>query len=285
MTGLDDENRELDDFLARRSVLHRRLADRDRHEPSQELDRLVLDKAREAIEVPAGTPMYRAPRWALPVGLAASVVLALAVVMNFARMDDGRGGGYPVAASASPAADAASGFAEREAAPMAPAPPVDLAKQSTQSFAPKQLRTDSADAASPPRPAAGEPDRASKARVASDAPNSGAGAKPANPPAPAPANSPRFARADAPSERRIVPARDSALREAETATAAASARGPVVTDQAEHPDPQSWMREIEQLRLAGKSGDADREVAAFRKAFPTLPVSPAALGRDPRPSK
>jgi hypothetical protein len=284
MTGLDDENRELEDFLARRSVLHRRLANRDRHEPSQELDRLVLDKAREAIDVRGSAPMYRAPRWALPVGLAASIVLALAIVVNFTRMHDGRdGGGYPVAASASPAADAAPGFAEREVLPMAPSPPpVELAKQSTQAFAPA-LRTDSADAESPPLQAAGEPGRASDAQVTSNAAKPAPNAKRVSPPAPTAANSPRFARAEVPAERRVVPARDSALREAGAATSAASA--PVLSDKAKHPDPQVWMREIEQLRLAGKSADADREITAFRKAFPSLPVSPTALGRDLRPTK
>jgi hypothetical protein len=164
---------------------------------------------------------------------------------------------------------------------MAPTPPVELAKQSTRAFAPA-LRTDSADAESPPLQAAGEPGRASDAPVTSNAAKSAGNAKRASPPAPA-ANSPRFARAEVPAERRVVPARDSALREAGDPTSAPSA--PVLSDKAKHPDPQVWMREIEQLRLAGKSADADREITAFRKAFPSLPVSPAALGRDPRPTK
>jgi hypothetical protein len=98
MTGFDDD-RELDEFLGRRSALHRRLADRDHSEPPPELDRIVLTRAREAIEVPAGGPIHRAPRWALPVSLAATVVLALAVVLNFARMESGES---PVAASTRP---------------------------------------------------------------------------------------------------------------------------------------------------------------------------------------
>ena len=318
MTGLDDPDRELDDFLARRSVLHRRLADRDYHEPSQELDRLVLDKAREAIEVRASGPMYRAPRWALPVALAASVVLALAVVMNFARMPAGDGG-YPAGAAASPAAEAPPGFAaDKKAMPLAP-PGTDmqLAKERNRAFAPEP-RTDSADAKA-------EADRADSPLLASNAPVSAPTreAKPAatqtaaksranavvempaevheaadasavaNPsavsapvassPAPVASNSPRFARAEAVSEGRVVPAREGALRQAEAAGSAASA--PTLSDKAKLPDPQVWMREIEQLRLAGKSADADREIAAFRKAFPTLPVTPAALGRDPRPAK
>jgi hypothetical protein len=104
MTGLDDD-RELDDFLARRSMLHRRLADRDRADPPPELDRLVLDRAREAIQTPTNLPVHRAPRWAVPVGLAASLVIAFTVVVHMGHMGPG---GARVASSASPAADAAA---------------------------------------------------------------------------------------------------------------------------------------------------------------------------------
>ncbi len=140
MTGIDDD-RELDDFLARRSVHHRRLADRDRIEPPAELDRLVLHEAREAIDVPANAPVYRAPRWALPVALAATVVLAFAVVLNMSRMPNR---GIPLA-TATPEADVAAraGLADRAAsetdesfapareaaAPFAPEPPA-LARSS-----------------------------------------------------------------------------------------------------------------------------------------------------------
>jgi len=377
MTGLDDQDRELEDFLARRSVLHRRLADRDYHEPPQELDRLVLDKAREAIEVRPAAPMYRAPRWALPVALAASVVLALAVVMNFARVH-GRGDGYPVAASASPTANAAPSFGEREMPPMAPpAPATELAKQSVQSFE-TEVRTDSADAAAPPLQAANEPpmdamksdgalgsaagaakpssstsetDRAkdallarsdsvsapvtsalresAPARVAaakapaptavqmppevhaasepSGVAGAAAGSAPASPPAIA-NSSARFARAEATSEGRIVPAREVALRQADadaadvgtvkrerkgsrnaaatdTFAAAAAPPAPILSDKAKRADPRAWLHEIEQLRIAGKSADADRELAEFRKAFPSEPVPQGAIGRDPRPTK
>jgi hypothetical protein len=104
MTGLDDD-RELDDFLARRSTLHRRLADRDRADPPPELDRLVLDRAREAIQTPTNLAVHRAPRWAVPVALAASIVIAFTVVVNMGRMGHR---GARVASSASTAADAAA---------------------------------------------------------------------------------------------------------------------------------------------------------------------------------
>jgi hypothetical protein len=107
MTGPDSDG-EFDDFLARRSPLHRRLADGDGHEPPAELDRIVLAKAREAIKRPSETPVYRSPQWALPVGLAASVLLTFAVVLNFARLTPQPGmATAPMAANAPAAAPAA----------------------------------------------------------------------------------------------------------------------------------------------------------------------------------
>jgi hypothetical protein len=115
MTGLDDD-RELDDFLARRSMLHRRLADRDRADPPPDLDRLVLDKAREAIQTPQNLPVHRAPRWAVPVALAASLVIAFTVVLHMAPV--GRGD-VQLASSASATADAAARVAETGESPEA----------------------------------------------------------------------------------------------------------------------------------------------------------------------
>jgi len=346
MTGFDDD-RELDDFLAHRSALHRRLADRDGSEPPPELDRLVLNKAREAIDVPAHAPMYRAPRWALPVALAASVVLALAVVMNFARVQ--HRAEYPVAASASPAAEAAPALADARSLPMAPppeAPERELAKQRVNSFSAEpstdvltasslQAKTSRARSA----PQAGAPHETAPLTAALTKPHSnGAVQMPAEVKAASDAsavsgaavagsagnsqpagplvanNSPRFARAEVATEGRIVPARDIALSKqemdrtdattprrggAEAATVNAmsaaatseayappqSAPAAVTLDKAKRVDPHVWLQEIERLRGAGKTADADRELAEFRKAFPNEVVPRAAAGRDPRPAK
>ncbi|HEU4624971.1 MAG TPA: hypothetical protein VFS52_09430 [Steroidobacteraceae bacterium] len=310
MTVVENEDRELEDFLARRSVLHRRLADRDYHEPSPELDRLVLDRAREAIEVSANAPMYRAPRWALPVALAASVVLALAVVVNVARLH-GRDG-YPVAAPMSAVETGPAVTAESKAGPVPPpAGGAQLAQQGRSGFAPAPRtdsadapRSDSADDGSPPLAAANAHDStlssasADAPRTASAQETNGSASQAAAKARVDSTHSPRFARAESPGERRVAPARESALRTSEaespnpgTARLPPSqvplpdAPAPMLGDKSVHTDPQAWMRQIEQLRLAGKSTDADREIAAFRKAFPQVPVSAAALGHDSRPTK
>ena len=74
-------------YLKRQSVLPSGLSSDDRLEPPAALDAIVLKKAREAIKAPAAPDqgrqqMYRAPRWAVPVALAATIMLCLSVVMN-----------------------------------------------------------------------------------------------------------------------------------------------------------------------------------------------------------
>lgn len=162
-----DRDPEFEDFLKRRSPLHRRLSDFDHAEPSVELDRVVLNRAREAIETPAQPPMFRASRWAMPAGLAATILIAFTLVLNVerheAKVDQ------PIAAASAPAA------------------------------------TDMAESIALNAPAA---------------------------PAPAPA-----------------------AAAAESASVA-------------HADADAWLREIARLRTAGRTADADRELAAFRRAYP-----------------
>jgi hypothetical protein len=71
-------------YLKRRSVLPNALD--DRLEPPAALDEIVLQRAQEAIKAQAGSDAtqqtVRAPRWAMPVALAATVLLCLSVVLN-----------------------------------------------------------------------------------------------------------------------------------------------------------------------------------------------------------
>jgi hypothetical protein len=67
-------------YLKRRSVLP---ALDEKLEPPAALDQRVLNQAREAIQPGATkTPLQRPPRWAVPVALAATLLLCLSVVMN-----------------------------------------------------------------------------------------------------------------------------------------------------------------------------------------------------------
>jgi hypothetical protein len=78
MTSPDDE---FDDFLARRKPVFRRSTE-DPFEPPEELDRLVLRRAREAIEREPPERVYHGPRWGMPVALAATLLLVFTVVLH-----------------------------------------------------------------------------------------------------------------------------------------------------------------------------------------------------------
>jgi hypothetical protein len=72
---------EFEEFLKRGRPLFRRDVD-DGLEPPPELDRIVLRQARDAIQPEQPMRMYRGPRWAAPVAVAATLVVGLAVVFQ-----------------------------------------------------------------------------------------------------------------------------------------------------------------------------------------------------------
>jgi hypothetical protein len=78
MTGPDNE---FDDFLARRKPVFPRPSD-DSLEPPPDLDRIVLRQAREAIRSSEPEPQYHGSRWGMPVALAASVLLAVTLLLH-----------------------------------------------------------------------------------------------------------------------------------------------------------------------------------------------------------
>jgi hypothetical protein len=75
MGGSDDD---FDDFLKRRKPVFR--PPDDMFEPPEELDRVVLRQAREAIEAERPARVFRSPRWAASVALAATLVMAFTVL-------------------------------------------------------------------------------------------------------------------------------------------------------------------------------------------------------------
>ena len=78
MAGPDDE---FDDFLTRRKPVFRRAPD-DPLEPPAELDCLILRQAREAISTEQPPRVFRAPRWGMPVALAATLMLAFTLIVH-----------------------------------------------------------------------------------------------------------------------------------------------------------------------------------------------------------
>lgn len=213
MSGSDGD---FDDFLARRKPVFRR-PEEDPLEPPAELDRIVLRRARDAIEAERPEPLYHGPRWGMPVALAATLLVALTVILhvglqrkervpevtvqNAARQMESPSA---VPAASAPAAQAPGGLVSDEQAvrqvPPAPPPPYTAAA---------------------PAPASAAQESASGSRMITTAP-------------PPPG-------------------------EAERAVAAASSTPAWRHDEA------AWLAEIQRLRAAGKTQEADAEQAEFNR--------------------
>jgi len=71
---------EFEAFLKHRTVLPHGVSVDDKLEPPHALDEKVLRKAREAIH--ADKQSQRAPRWAMPMAIAATVLLCLSIALN-----------------------------------------------------------------------------------------------------------------------------------------------------------------------------------------------------------
>jgi hypothetical protein len=78
-SGRDDE---FEVYLKRRGRIDRRLKSLDRLEPPAELDRIIIGQAREAIHGPIPVGLFRAPRWALPMGMAATILISLSILLD-----------------------------------------------------------------------------------------------------------------------------------------------------------------------------------------------------------
>jgi hypothetical protein len=240
---------EFEDFLKRRSPMHRRL-DFDDAEPPPELDRLVLNRAREAIQTPERPPIYRATRWAMPVGLAATILLAFTFVLHVGR--------HEFSANKSVAAPATAVTQVEAAAPAAPAVDAVAEAGSSHGETPARDAYGSADAgaevASAPRLAkrvAGPHPEPSGAFTAQSEPETAA----------------MRAEADVSADSAARPLSDHALTPTPAlAGATAPARASV-----SRADPESWLREIRRLRDEGRAAEADRELDAFRREFPRHP--------------
>ncbi len=77
-----ERDHEFESYLKRRARFDRRLRSLDRLEPPAELDRIVIGYARQAIQGAPPVPMFRAPRWALPMGMAATILLSLSILLD-----------------------------------------------------------------------------------------------------------------------------------------------------------------------------------------------------------
>ena len=73
---------EFEAYLRRRVHLDRRLHSLARLEPPEELDRIIIGKARQAIRPSPSVPHFRAPKWAVPLGMAACLFMSFSLILD-----------------------------------------------------------------------------------------------------------------------------------------------------------------------------------------------------------
>jgi hypothetical protein len=338
MTDPDNDD-VFETYLQRRSVLP---ALGDELEPPAAVDTAVLAKARAAVQThevdsrvevaekgnpgagadraaaePGRLPTGRPPRWAVPMALAATVLLCLSVVINISlntnrpspnreRMAEARAD-LKASALANATAEsntaagvdaAASGAArDRVANDREPAESVSGEIASREVVLPRAKVAGAAAPRAPievesTAPAQGAADLAPtpSASAAFAAANSGgrvASPAPA-PPGAAPGGSaePADAKAAPGSHEPRVAAADKAVMLAKQAGVAAAegTPAPEAARAARPADPKVWLKEIEALRTAGKAGLADAEMRRFKAAFPNyaIPAAPPEGGDLPK---
>ncbi|MEO8062696.1 MAG: hypothetical protein ABI821_08095 [Pseudomonadota bacterium] len=255
MNRPDDE---FEDFLTRRKPIFSRSAE-EPLEPPDEVDRLVLHQAREAVEGARPTRVFRSPRWGAPLAVAATLVLALTVILQTGmpakpepipevtvqtvaqRLD------YPAAAAPAPA-PAANNRARAEVA--RPAEAAVAAENSDSSF--------SVDLG---------PDAMSAPARTGGLVSEGEAERYARTPASAPAPGVLVEDPVTGSQAVIV---DAAPPPTEVERAMAKASPPP----AFRADSKGWLAEIDRLRAAGKGAQAEAEYAEYKRQHRAYAVSP-----------
>jgi len=250
MNRPDDE---FEDFLTRRRPIFSRSAE-EPLEPPDELDRLVLHQAREAVEGARPQRVFKGPRWGAPLAVAATLVLALTVILHV---------GMPTKGQPTPEVTVQT-VAQRLDYPPAPAARVPAANNPAR-----------ADVARPPAAAPGN--AASPVDLPVDATN--APARPGGFVAEGEAE--RYARSPASAPPAGVTVEDPVSGSqaviidvspppSEAQRAVAKATPPPVF----RADSKTWLAEIERLRAAGKDLQAEAEYAEYKRQHRAYAVSP-----------
>lgn len=259
------------------------------------LDASVLDAARAAVR-----PQRAKPRWLVPASIAATVLLAVGVSLDVRR--EASREDTATLQEFSPADDAGRVDAAPAAAPVAAPEPAAVPGAAKSNAAPPAEYAQSAPArreafpASPPPPAAvappafAPPPHVSAAPIVADVPAAAPMAPPSEERADAALREIARARTDgalaakAVAADRNAAAAGASVREAPAAPPppiASAVAPPVAAQQSSSAErrksealqrtPEQWLQDIEALRRAGRTADADAEMARFRAAYPDYP--------------
>lgn len=265
---------DLDARLARREPLFRRPSAADPLEPPAEIDRIVLARARAALrdtgsDEPSRPSFFTLRPWVMPLGLAATLVFALAVVL---RLGPDAGAPAPrLPAEADLRRDAPDATAAAATPAPAPDAPLAASTEPKPAVAPKtgksvseermvaRASADISNTVAAEMPAAG--------RVQASAAATAALATPAPPPPAAPL-------ADASADTLAKASSGAGL--AMPSSQATVVRSEALDFQA---SPELWYRKIVELRSQGQRRAAEREWRALKERYPQFEAPPAKTER------
>lgn len=271
---------DLDARLARREPLFRRPGTADPLEPPAEIDRIVLARARAALRDTGGgdapRPSFFTLRpWVMPLGLAATLVFALAIVLRLgpdagapaprvlAETDLRREAPDATAATSTPAPVTNAPLAEptepkRAAAPKA-GKGVSEERMAARASMEAAGEAEISNTAAAEMPAAG--------RAQASAPATAALAAPAPPPPAVPV-------ADASADTLAKASSGAGLTM--PSSQATAVRSEALDFQA---SPEVWYRKIVELRSKGQRRAAEREWRALKERYPQFEAPPAKTER------
>jgi len=253
MNRPDDE---FDDFLARRKPIFGRSAE-DPLEPPDELDRVVLRQAREAIQGDRPQRVFKGPRWGAPLAIAATLVLSITAILHVGMPAKDAPVPTVTVQTVSQRLDTAPAPAARSAAPNNYAPA---------EVAAPAARVEAADSYGPV-----VVDRSDSARAPMAAGGGLVSEEEAERYASAPAAAPRAGvviEDPVSGSQTVVTDVSPPPTEAERAVAKA-APAPAFRR-----DPKTWLAEIERLRAAGKGAQAEAEFAQYKREHRAYAVAP-----------
>jgi hypothetical protein len=252
-SGRDDE---FEAYLKRRASLKEGSTPPEGLEPPPELDRIIIGNARKAIQSATPMPFYRAPKWALPVGLAATIIISFAVMLELgmrARQQKqiDAPAHEPVATDLyAEAPEVVNAPAIAITAPQAADHP-RLAKRGTAGARAGVRHIRLPPIPTVPWPPAVTPNTTSVVAAAAQPPADKART--------------RLARAEVAAARSRIDTESAG----DAAAEAPAAPGP-------------WLSQIEKLRNEGRTAEAEQEIKRFRAAFPAYPVPAESSSADDR---
>jgi hypothetical protein len=246
-----------------------------REHPPEALDAAILAASRRAVG--AGPRRSRLRRWALPVSIAAVVVLTMSIVVRIELERPDLETATPVPVAPQVLEEKAAQRADKKEAD------AGLAKRNAQPAA--KLKSQAREAAPAPAPSA--PPEAERARREAQGMRAPAAPAPAAAPARQFVPEPPAARApsavgaasapapaavsEAPADRTASPAQG-AGRVASGAALEDRAKASAETAGKRDESPRAWLERIARLRREGRAKEADESLAEFRKRYPDYEI-------------